>query len=1535
MSKDTHFAKYDLRDGFWRVPVSLELQKRLVMRHPGNARMIWCRSLPFGFIDSPRLFCSITEAVAQEFRRRVGQKQHSGEIPPGGIHMWCYVDDYLIAGDNKELTRIGCQIFEELMHELGFEWAPSKQRGPCRCIEFLGLLLVNMPGQQCIALTRKRQEYLTTLLHEWSGRRVKLAAEGADPKEMAHLLGHLVFASQVIPGGRVFMQSMLQQFQGLEVNWRLGLVRQVGDGQWAKVHVSEGFWDDLDWWTDHLDARNSTSLAYSEAGEAAVTGTDASDWGSGQAVYIDGGVEEARLEFTSAERRRPINWRELSGIIRIFEWYGSRLTGLTVLVETDNMSAKGAASKMASSSEDMAELIRRLLELAERHDIRVKLMHTPGEKLHRPDQSSRGNPIEEPRARVKEREFRALEHRFGPFTEMVGCERRLAHAKPVENAQDSARVAGNASGGAETAQQEDERACNMWLHPSFATVGSALRLACTRMSKETTARGVVVVPDAPSAGWSSLLRHFSVIGRWPAGSAHLETCVAGKWSPVRSRRPSLVLTFPRAAGGMPRPVVMQRTSDGGCITVPLLVGSIVYSPGVSAGKPGCLYTVVEMHHQQGDTEGDDTYIKVAELVRDERKGIKGKERAYSMNFVRVSDEYGVRPQSLAAGKWKPWEVDANLLWVVDYLVKDWSSMKPKEVKPGDGVTRTTPNLLKEMWTKTYGFDYRQAEVDIARQRVRISRQSSKGTREIEAHSRAGFPHTEVVAQIDTLMPTARAPQQGAGERAPGKGAQGGRTTRSMTNRTLQTNARSAEPMEESEDHGEVTCDRHEESLVQALMQDNQQKNRDSESDRQTVEDTADLDDLADGQVERLRQQFEEAAISAKEATAIGVSSRLKAAAKGKETKTVVPEGTLESELNDKRATSKQPGNGAEQLDRPAAARRKMICRSPGVICEGCELAIQQNEEMAVFSCGVIHLQDACEQLAREKKLSTLASGNGKAREMVTLQSSKKEAQLAHRFSDARLSMVRKCLAGQCGITHEPRVMCLGDCGLGLHAMACAQVSQSRAKLGLLHCIECRMKAMSKSSQAEPGGLTQQKVACRNMLTELTTGAETAAKNLTEFERLQRLWLADMAVDDPRGGADIIEPAHGEESFIGLLTWLVTDAGRARSFVTLVRGFAIALAKMQLPVWPSKPRVKAVVKELTAQLGLDPEPCVLLSRAIISLALERTIPDRCKSSRYLLYRTYVQLTMELAGGLRVGETTGAGEGHGVLANHCVIATPEDPGEFDIREMVVLTLEDSKTQFGRVVAICGQTRGTLRFRAADYMRGFWKESGFSLIEEQREGMKVIRPDYYVLRVSLLGMNESMREYFKKQLKTSSDKRVEEWGSYSARKVTEREGNLNDGEEKKCVNIAGGRKAELAVCMQWLESIGLGKFGNIVPGPLLRATDGKRVTHMPLQPGSSYTHLAKAMEDAYFMSRARGQDDAELDLGNHDPEKPKIGHHWARRKADQVARDTMDVTKTLPETIDEAFGWDQKQAKRKQQLHYAGSTALLKLCRVTMML
>merc|ERR1711965_635142 len=110
-------------------------------------------------------------------------------------------------------------------------------------------------------------------------------------------------------------------------------------------------------------------LALSEVAEAAITGTDASGWGTGQLAWVDGQRLEQQLRFTLAERRRPINWRELLGIVRVVEVYGHLLRGRVVLIETDNMAAKGAAARRASRAADMQELVRRLVDLCERYEI--------------------------------------------------------------------------------------------------------------------------------------------------------------------------------------------------------------------------------------------------------------------------------------------------------------------------------------------------------------------------------------------------------------------------------------------------------------------------------------------------------------------------------------------------------------------------------------------------------------------------------------------------------------------------------------------------------------------------------------------------------------------------------------------------------------------------------------------------------------------------------------------------------------------------------------------------------------------------------------------------------------------------------------------------------------------------------------------------------------------------------------------------------------------------------------------------------------
>ena len=239
----THFGSRDLRDGFWSTTIRPECRHHLMVSHPSTGRLLRCTSLPFGYSRSPEIFCSVTEGVAKVFRRRVAGM---------GIHILCYVDDYLVFGDSRDQTQQGLAMLDALLFELGLAWAPHKMRGPCRVIEFLGLLIVNTVDRQCMALTSSRQSRLGTMVSEWMARRPETGRTTAGPRELAKLLGHLVFASEVVPGGRTYMQAMLRQFKGLRVDWLRGTVRSIHSESRGPVVLTEGFWRDLVWWASAL-----------------------------------------------------------------------------------------------------------------------------------------------------------------------------------------------------------------------------------------------------------------------------------------------------------------------------------------------------------------------------------------------------------------------------------------------------------------------------------------------------------------------------------------------------------------------------------------------------------------------------------------------------------------------------------------------------------------------------------------------------------------------------------------------------------------------------------------------------------------------------------------------------------------------------------------------------------------------------------------------------------------------------------------------------------------------------------------------------------------------------------------------------------------------------------------------------------------------------------------------------------------------------------------------------------------------------------
>ena len=187
----SRFAKYDIRDGFFHVPVHPDSRRRLVVRHPGTGRLLWAPRLPFGYVDSPRLFCGVMEAIADKLRSQVSGR---------GIHFYVFVDDWLVVGDDYDLTVEGCSMLEAELRARGISWAPHKHR-----VEFLGLLLANIDGKMSISLTRARRDGLLELIDSWEEWGQQLLAEGRTPSSLpvplASLLGKLVFASQVVWNG--------------------------------------------------------------------------------------------------------------------------------------------------------------------------------------------------------------------------------------------------------------------------------------------------------------------------------------------------------------------------------------------------------------------------------------------------------------------------------------------------------------------------------------------------------------------------------------------------------------------------------------------------------------------------------------------------------------------------------------------------------------------------------------------------------------------------------------------------------------------------------------------------------------------------------------------------------------------------------------------------------------------------------------------------------------------------------------------------------------------------------------------------------------------------------------------------------------------------------------------------------------------------------------------------------------------------------------------------------------------------------------
>ena len=537
----TSFASRDMSDGFFHVRIGRRCRGKFAVRHPLTKEVYLFNALPFGWVLSPFWFTRFSEEIGKVMqvaaRRAVDEEcMKNGWNRRVKMKMLTYVDDYLLAvthTHHRELCEIACGAMDRVAIEMGVDLAPHKSVGPVEVIEWLGLLLdARADRAPCLRLPeKKRKNYLSEL-----GKFEKIYREKAKApaRELAGIMGRLNFACKAVHGGMNFMARMWDRFRGVLIDWGRGAVRVANGVRDLKLDCE--FWLDLEWWIKCLQSPMSVLLRGDDACVWEVRcGTDGSDWGSGQFIVLDGEEERMQCEWTPTERRKPINWRELNGVLRMLRKWGPRLRGAKLWMAVDNMTTFELLRRFRVSAPEMAELLRRIHLLCVRYEICLVVKHVPGVDLEVPDDMSREAALVEPKQRMTKEAYEWAVRLTGEHTQFLGKEREHCERKEVSRREKEVR-----SGARESIR---------WFNPDYRQVAKVLNHVRDELEADPVGfKAAIVIPYRPECVWWALRKHMAVLHTWPRWGQCVEEWRDGRWRSIKSKYPLVLLFVPASAG---------------------------------------------------------------------------------------------------------------------------------------------------------------------------------------------------------------------------------------------------------------------------------------------------------------------------------------------------------------------------------------------------------------------------------------------------------------------------------------------------------------------------------------------------------------------------------------------------------------------------------------------------------------------------------------------------------------------------------------------------------------------------------------------------------------------------------------------------------------------------------------------------------------------------------------------------------------------------------------------------------------------------
>ncbi|NWH69131.1 TF29 protein, partial [Geococcyx californianus] len=193
------------KDMFFMIPLREEDKARFAFTWKGVQYSF--NRLPQGYKHSPTIAHNTLAQVLQ------------GLSYPEGVEVYQYIDDILIAGNNKQQVSVAMQTIVDKLESLGLDIPPSKRQDPSGEVKFLGVWWIK--GMVTIPSDTLQQ-----------------IEEGQTPtsrKDLQQLLGTLGYWRKHIPGFSIIAQPLYN------------LLRKTSKWEWTTVHQQA-----LDLWVEEL-----------------------------------------------------------------------------------------------------------------------------------------------------------------------------------------------------------------------------------------------------------------------------------------------------------------------------------------------------------------------------------------------------------------------------------------------------------------------------------------------------------------------------------------------------------------------------------------------------------------------------------------------------------------------------------------------------------------------------------------------------------------------------------------------------------------------------------------------------------------------------------------------------------------------------------------------------------------------------------------------------------------------------------------------------------------------------------------------------------------------------------------------------------------------------------------------------------------------------------------------------------------------------------------------------------------------------------